>query len=295
MDVSKKRKAGLMELKETYIDTNSVRLHVVQVGPEDGKLVILLHGFPEFWYGWKKQIGPLAAAGLQVWAPDQRGYNLSDKPAGLDAYRLDELARDILGLISASGQEKVSVAGHDWGAMVAWWLGIQYPGRLDKLAILNVPHPSVFQRILRTTPEQMYRSWYAAFFQIPVLPEATLRNRDWELAEKMMRRSSRPGTFTDPDFEKYRSAWWKKGAMTAMLNWYRAFLRLPPNLSGDMRVRVPTRIIWGMKDSALSQKLVQPSLDMCDHGELITFNKASHWVQHEEAGAVNQLLIDHFK
>lgn len=156
----------LRELEHRMIDLSSgVALHVAQAGPQDGPVVILLHGFPEFWYGWREQILALAAAGFRVWAPDQRGYNLSEKPRGVRNYRLDALARDIVGLMDAAGVERACVVGHDWGAAVAWWLGINYPNRLAKLAILNVPHPAVFLPFLRSHPGQMLKSWYMLFFQ----------------------------------------------------------------------------------------------------------------------------------
>ena len=137
------------------IETNGIRLNVVQAGPEDGPLLILLHGFPEFSYGWRKQIPFLAGAGYRVWAPDQRGYNISDKPEGIAAYTLDKLAADVVGLIDASGEERVFLVGHDWGAAVAWWVAAVYPERLAKLVILNAPHGSVMQKNLRKNWAQM--------------------------------------------------------------------------------------------------------------------------------------------
>lgn len=156
------------------IVTNGVRLHVVQTGPQDAPLVILLHGFPEFWYGWRQQIPALAAAGLQVWAPDQRGYNESDKPVGVGAYRIDELVADVVGLIDASGLRRASLVGHDWGAAVAWWVALTAPERLERLVILNGPHPSVMRRHLTRSVRQLLRSWYIFGFQVPWVPERLL-------------------------------------------------------------------------------------------------------------------------
>jgi pimeloyl-ACP methyl ester carboxylesterase len=132
-----------MELEHDYVQTNEIRLHVVQAGPRSGIPIVFLHGFPEFWYGWKKQIPTLAEAGFRVIVPDQRGYNLSDKPKGIRNYRLDELVKDIVGLIDSLEYEKVNLVGHDWGAIVAWTLAYQHPKRLQRLSILNVPHPVV--------------------------------------------------------------------------------------------------------------------------------------------------------
>ena len=281
-------------VEHAYIETNGIRLHVAQAGPADGPLVILLHGFPEFWYGWRRQIEPLARAGYRVWAPDQRGYNLSDKPQGLAAYDIAELARDVVGLIDASGRQKCFLAGHDWGAAVAWTVAQSYPERIEKLAILNVPHPAVMFRTLRSSPAQLRKSWYMFFFQIPLLPEAMLRANDWANAIAMLRSSSLPGSFTEQDFEQYRRAWWRKGAFTSMLNWYRAIIQHPPAMPADPRLRLPTLVLWGKRDIALSHEMAQLSIDLCEDGQLIFFENATHWVQHDEAEAVTAYLIGFF-
>jgi pimeloyl-ACP methyl ester carboxylesterase len=283
-----------VELRHRTIATNGVRLHAVEAGPEDGPLLILLHGFPEFWYGWRRQIEPLAAAGFRVLAPDQRGYNRSDKPRSLSAYRLDALALDVAGLIDDAGRERACVAGHDWGGLVAWWLGIHHSGRVERLAILNVPHPWIMRRTLRKNPEQRRKSAYAVFFQLPWLPERALRKNDWALAVKHLRATSRPGTFTDEDLRLYREAWSQPGAMTAMLNWYRAAARRSPRLGPDLRVNVPTLLLWGARDRALLREMAPPSIGLCDDGRLVTFEEATHWVQHEEPDRVNPLLADFF-
>jgi len=276
-------------MEHKLIPTNGVTLHAVAAGPEDGPLVLLLHGFPEFWYGWRRQIPALAAAGFRVLAPDQRGYNLSDRPRALSAYSLDALANDALGLIDASGRERVYLVGHDWGAMVAWWVALIAPHRVQRLAILNVPHPTVAYRALRTSPEQMLRSTYAAFFQLPRLPEAFLRRGG---AAWMLRASSRPGTFTRADLTCYREAWSRPGALTAMLNWYRAALRYPFRPPME-RVQPPTLILWGRHDTALRWQSALESLKLCEQGELIYY-PASHWVQHEMAEQVSRELLGFF-
>jgi len=163
-----------MELEHTYINTNGIRLHVVQAGPKSGVPVVLLHGFPEHWYGWRKQIPALVEAGCRVIVPDQRGYNLSDKPQGVENYGVYTLVDDVIGLIKALDYDKVNLVGHDWGAVVAWTLAVTHPECLHKLTILNVPHPAVMRRFLRRDLDQMRRSWYAGFFQIPWLPEKIL-------------------------------------------------------------------------------------------------------------------------
>src|SRR6266540_7204282 len=240
-----------MELEHDYIRTNGVQLHVVQAGPKSGTPVLLLHGFPEFWYGWRKQISALAEAGCRVIVPDQRGYNLSDKPEGIKAYGVDTLVEDIAGLINALDYEKVNLVGHDWGAVVAWMLAIKCPEKLHRLGIINVPHPAVMRRFLARDFEQMRRSLYAVFFQLPWLPETILKMGNWSVAANSIRRSSRSNAFTDEDLEKYKEAWSQPGAITAMLNWYRAAARYRPEITNGMRVTVRTLILWGVKDVAL--------------------------------------------
>ena len=281
-----------MELEHSYIETNGIHLHVVQAGPKSGVPVILLHGFPGFWHEWRRQIPALVEAGCRVIVPDQRGYNLSDKPKGVKAYSMDELVMDVIGLIDALEYDKVNLVGHDWGAAVAWTAAIQHPERLQRLGILNVPHPAVMRRFLQRDLEQLRRSWYIFFFQLPWLPEAGMRVNDWRGAERALRNSGKIDTFTDEDIEKYKEAWSQPGAMTAMINWYRAAARYPMSIPKDMRVSVPTLMMWGMKDFALSHRMARPSMDYCEEGNLILFPDATHWVQLDAAEEVNHYVID---
>lgn len=281
-----------MELEHSYIETNGINLHVVQAGPKSGTPVLLLHGFPEFWYGWRRQIPALVEAGCRVIVPDQRGYHLSDKPKGVKAYRMDELVQDVVGLIDALEYDKVNLVGHDWGAAVAWTVAIQYPESLHRLGILNAPHPDVMRRFLQRDLEQLRRSWYFFFFQLPWLPEAGMRRDNWRGAERALRRSGKIDTFTEEEFEKYKEAWSQPGAMTAMINWYRAAVRYPMSIQKEMRVSVPTLMMWGMQDFALSHRMARPSMDYCDEGNLILFPEATHWVQFDAADEVNHYMID---
>ncbi|WP_245897118.1 alpha/beta fold hydrolase [Hymenobacter nivis] len=271
--------------------TNGLTLHVVQCGPAAGPLVVLLHGFPEFWYAWRQQLGALADAGYRVWAPDQRGYNLSDKPRPVRAYAINELAADVLGLLDAAGHDTAAVVGHDWGAAVTWYLAANFPERIRRAAALNVPHPRALVGALRRQPRQLLKSWYVFFFQLPWLPETLARLRGAWLARQALRRTSRPGTFSDADLVAYQAAWAQPGALRSMINWYRAAARFGRRLGQTGRVAVPLHIIWGRHDAFLSANLAQESLAYCDDGRL-TYLKASHWVQHEEAAQVNQLLIE---
>ena len=281
-----------MELEHTYIETNGIKLHVVQAGPQSGVPVVLLHGFPEFWYGWRKQIPALVAEGCRVIVPDQRGYNLSDKPKGVKNYDVHILVEDIIGLIDALGYEKVNLVGHDWGAIVAWTLAIKYPERLHKLSIMNVPHPAVMRKFLSRDLDQMRRSWYAMFFQLPWIPEVIIKRNDWREAVRALRGSNKRRSFTDEDIIKYKEAWSQPDAMTSMLNWYRAAVQHQPKISDSLRIKVPTLMMWGMKDFALTHRMARPSMDYVDEGNLILFPEATHWVQHDAADEVNHYLID---
>lgn len=281
-------------MEEAIFPNGRVQIHAVAAGPADGSVVILLHGFPEFWYGWHRQIAPLTAAGFRVIVPDQRGYNLSSKPPGVAAYALTGLVSDVIAIADQLGQQKIFLAGHDWGAAVAWSAAILRPQRIAKLVVLNVPHPSVMRKFLRTRLRQFLRSWYILFFQLPILPEALFSAFNFRVGARSLLRSSRPGTFSENDLAQYRAAWSQSGALTAMINWYRALFRFRTTFP-DRTVHVPTRILWGERDAFLLPEMAHESLRYCAKGELFTFAEASHWLQHEEPTRVSELLIDFFR
>ncbi len=270
---------------------NGVTLHCIEAGPADGPLVILLHGFPEFWWGWRHQIGPLAAAGFRVLAPDQRGYDLSDKPEGTRVYRLDTLAKDVIGLADDLGRETFRLVGHDWGGLVAWWTASRYPDRVERLVAINAPHPAVVRSYLRSHPRQVLRSLYVGFFQIPRLPEAMLSADGYRGLRRALLRSSRPGTFPDEDLSRYEEAWAKPGALTGMLNWYRALPAFSSGGASANRLPMPVLALWGMGDAFLDSGLAEASLALCDEGRMRRFEDATHWVHLEEPEAVNEELI----
>ena len=277
----------------TFLTTNGVRLHTIIAGPENGAPVVLLHGFPEFWYGWRHQIPVLAAHGCRVIVPDQRGYNLSDKPPRVADYNMDALSDDVLGLLDALGYERATLVGHDWGAAVAWWTALRAPERLHALVILNVPHPGVMRRYARRHLSQLRKSWYMFFFQIPRLPEWLIRMRGFAAGRRALLTTSRPGAFSQEDIARYVEAWQQPGALTAMINWYRALFRHPPQrLPHGPRVRVPTHILWGKRDAFLEHEMASLSRDLCDQGRLTFFDDATHWLQHEEPDAVNEAILD---
>ena len=274
------------------VDTNGISLHTRQAGPEDGPLVVLLHGFPEFWYGWHRQIKPLADAGYRVIVPDQRGYNRSDKPDGVDSYRIETLAADVVGLLDAADRETAAVAGHDWGAAVAWWLALSYPERIESLTAVNVPHPTVMETTLRNSLSQLRKSWYMFAFQLPALPEAISTVNNCRVLRRGLTNSSRPGTFSATDLERYRAAWQQPDALTAMINWYRAMGRYRPQ-PPRQQVSVPTLVMWGQQDEFLASTMADESLDYCDDAELVSFPSATHWVLHEEPEETADALLAH--
>ena len=291
----------MSELEHAFIQTNGVRLHVVLASVSTGSTtargepVILLHGFPEYWGGWKQQIPALTQAGHRVIVPDQRGYGQSDAPRGVSAYALPELAKDIVGLMDALGYEKVCLAGHDWGAAVAWAVGIAYPERVRKLAILNVPHPAVMMDFLRKSPRQMLKSWYIAFFQIPGLADWLLARDDFALTARLLVGSGKKGTFNRAQLEEYKDAWRASGGLTGMINWYRALARFRPAMPTETRLKMPVLILWGKNDVALSAEMAAASLKFCQNGQLVYFENATHWVQHDEAEAVSTRLVAFFR
>jgi pimeloyl-ACP methyl ester carboxylesterase len=281
-------------VEDVTFHSGAIELHAIAGGPADGPVVVLLHGFPEFWYSWHRQIEPLATAGFRVIVPDQRGYNKSSKPRGAASYTLSELTSDVLAIADQLGQERIFLAGHDWGAAVAWSVALLHPQRGAKLAILNIPHPSVMRRYLATNRRQLRRSWYMFFFQLPFLPETAFTAFNYRLGVRSLVRSSRPNTFSSEDLTQYRSAWSQPHALSSMINWYRAAFRFRTKFP-DSTVHVPTRILWGERDAFLLADMAHDSLRYCDSAELYTFANASHWLQHEEPARVSELLIDFFR
>ena len=279
--------------ESTVREVNGVDLHVVAAGDREDPLVVLLHGFPEFWYGWRDHVPGLVEAGYRVLVPDQRGYNRSDKPDGVGAYAVENLSGDIGALIESAGRESAHVVGHDWGAAVAWDLALRHPESVDRLGIINVPHPSVFEATLKSSLRQMRKSWYMFFFQLHRIPEWVQRRGDFErLVEGL--ETAEAGTFTEEDIEHYRAAWRREGALTGMLNWYRALFRAGEDPPRE-RVEAPTLVVWGEGDQFLLPEMAPKSVEYCADGRLERFPEASHWVQHERREQVVELLVEHFE
>lgn len=277
-------------LQHRQIQTNGVRLHTVVAGPEGGPVVIFLHGFPEFWYSWRKQIDHFARAGYRVIVPDQRGYNLSDKPKEVADYSLRQLAGDVAGIIDTVKWHQVSVVGHDWGGVVAFWLARHRPERVGRLVVINAPHFAVLPDEFRRNFKQLWRSRYVFWMQAPWLPETMMKQGNFARLKKAMRRSSRPGTFSDEDIEQYQKAWAQPDALRSMVNWYRAALRNRPKLPDDPTIRVATLLLWGERDRFLGKELAEANISHCPHGRLVTFPEATHWLHEEEPKRVNGLI-----
>jgi pimeloyl-ACP methyl ester carboxylesterase len=271
---------------------NGVRLHYVEAGT--GPLLILLHGFPEFWYSWRHQVPALAAAGLHVLAPDLRGYNLSDKPPGVSAYRIDALLGDVIGLIDQAGAQRAAIAGHDWGGVIAWHFAMRHPQKVEKLIILNAPHPAAYRRELRSW-RQLLKSWYVFFFQVPGLPELVLSADDFGWIERLFQHQLvHPEAFGPEDVRCYKQALARPGALTAALNYYRASMRYRSQRAArnDLPINVPVLLLWGERDSYLSPRLTDGLSAWVPNLRVVRFPDVSHWIQNDVPERVNRLMID---
>lgn len=281
-----------MDIQKTRITTNGIELDVHQAGPETGELLIFLHGFPEHALAWRQQITFFAEQGYRVWAPDQRGYADSDKPKAVSAYSLNQLAKDITGLIDAAGEEQAIVIGHDWGAAVTWWLGCNHPERLRSIVVLNVPHPHAHLALMKKSFKQVRKSWYMFLFQLPWIPEALFRKNNFELMRSSVQGTALKGTFSDAQMQEYIEYWDKPGVLTSIINWYRAAFREQPK-PRLASVPVPVTIIWGRKDSFLDEELAEMSREYADKLENLHYlDEATHWLAHEKPDEVNQLILN---
>jgi pimeloyl-ACP methyl ester carboxylesterase len=278
-----------VELDARRVDVGDVELFVVQAGPEDGPPVLLLHGFPEFWYAWHRPLAALAAAGFRAIAPDQRGYGGSEKPAGVEAYDVKLLADDAAGLLAALGHESACVVGHDWGGGVAWQLALWHPPRVRKLVVIDTPHPDAGRHV---QSQEEAISWYRTVFRFPWLPEWLSRLAHWRLVTGMMRDTSRPGAFPDEKLALYRSAWDRDGSYGAMVNWYRASFRRAHYAGPDRRVAVPTTVVAAAEDAFIPRDLTRASVKLLDDGKLVELGSGTHWVIQEEPERIAKLIAE---
>lgn len=299
--MSREADSRVAGVRHDYAQAGEVRLHYAECGQRGAPLVLLLHGFPECWYSWRHQLNALGARFHAV-APDLRGYNLSDKPARVEDYRVERLVGDVLGLLDHFGAREAVVVGHDWGAAVAWAVAARHPERVRKVASLQVPPLPVW--LANMTVKQALRSWYMLFFQLPRLPEWQISANDFAALERMFKQTSRPGTFTDTDLAVYKNALRQKSgrdgtdALTAAVNYYRAnlFANLSPKpaaaQTGNSRIRVPTLFIYGERDFAIAPETVR---DVGRHIAApyreLRLAHSNHWVQQEAPAEVTAALL----
>jgi len=276
------------------IEHNGISLETRVAGPENGEVVILLHGFPECWATWKHQIPVLAEAGYRVYVPNQRGYGHSSKPKAVSAYHVDRLIEDVDAIRKFSGAEKIHLVGHDWGAIIAWWYAIHMGDNINSLSVLNVPHPEVFLNSLKANPLQVLKSWYMFFFQIPWLPEKMISLFNYMTFRKVLTLTSNKGSYQPEDIKTLLEHWRIPGAMTGMVNYYRSVIRTMPHPKGDGQVHCPTQILWGEQDLALTLPMASKSLDYTSRARLFTYPDATHWLAHDKPEEVNSRLIEFF-
>jgi pimeloyl-ACP methyl ester carboxylesterase len=276
-----------------FIETNNIRLHCVVQG--EGDLVVLLHGFPEFWYSWRYQI-PALARHFKVVVPDLRGYNDSDKPQ--TGYDLDTLSADIRGLIESMGYAKAHIVGHDWGGAIAWHFAHRFPELLNRLAILNAPHPQRFMQELMGNLDQLRRSWYLLAFHIPALPEWLIRQNLRSIVKNLFQEQAiRKGAFSTKETDMYQAALEKPGVLSAVLNYYRQFLS-PQSLLAQWGhlptpISVPTLVLWGEEDFLFNQRLTEGIEQLVKAPfKLKRLPHCGHWVQQEAPQTVNRELLD---
>jgi len=279
-----------------YADVNNIRLHYVTAG--NGKLIMFLHGFPEFWYEWKNQLAEFGRD-YQAVAPDMRGYNLSSKPAEVEQYRMKYLINDIRALAEHLGYKKFILVAHDWGGGVAWPFAIRHPEYLDKLIIINAVHPITFMRELRDNPAQRKASQYILVYRTPEAEDILARNNYAILVSSLLEDGMKQGYFTEEERKAYIAAWSQPGALTGGLNYYRAAHlgsftgESDDDLSADpslFTVAVQTLVIWGEKDKWLLTGNLEGLEKYVPDLTIKRIPEGSHWIIHEKPGLVNSYI-----
>ncbi|WP_025898889.1 alpha/beta fold hydrolase [Sneathiella glossodoripedis] len=288
-------------INQGVAELGTINLHYAETGADNKELIILLHGFPEFWFTWRKQL-PVLGEKYHAVAPDMRGYNLSDRPEGVEAYRINQLIDDIKRLAKHFGADQFYLASHDWGAAVAWSVALAHPELIKGLMILNGPHPYIFARLLENNPKQIAHSQYMADFREAGIEQKLAANNfkwlwDWTFAEH-----ERRGQITADEKEEYLRAWGQPGAITAMLNYYRASpLKPRPAKEGEksleltpehFHVNVPTMVLWGEQDHALIPENLDGIGDFVPDLKLIRLPEVTHWVTHEAPDRVSQEILE---
>ena len=275
------------------VRANGLDFEVLEAGRGE-RLALLLHGFPEHAISWHHQIAPLVELGYRVWAPNQRGYGATTRPKRVDAYRLSRLIDDVAALIDASGARRVVLVGHDWGAAVAWCFAMRAPRPIDRLVVLNVPHPAVFLDVIRHSWRQKLRSWYLLAFQIPGLAERVIGMDDGRAILRMLEKSACDATcFSQDERDAYVRQAREPAALVAMLNWYRAAARggIAEQIAlGFPTIDVPTLVVWGEEDVALGKETTYGTERFASDVRIVYLPGVSHWVAQEAPDRVNALL-----
>jgi pimeloyl-ACP methyl ester carboxylesterase len=263
--------------REAFVDANGVRLHVVIAGPDDGKPILLLHGYPEFWYAWRGVMANLARKGYRVIALDQRGYNRSAKPGSASSYRLDILAKDVVDVAAALGHERFVVVGHDFGGQVTWWTALLHPRKVVGALVVNKPHPYAIRDV---RPEGEAISWYRTFLRVPWLPGHVARYGNWGLLEKNLQDTSEPGTFSKQVMDQYKAAWDHDGAIHSMGAWYQANAKFDADVGAGL-VAVPARLLLAKNDAFSPPELAFASEQYFEKGDVRELGIGTHWVIQE--------------
>lgn len=281
------------EIHHEFVKVNGIRMHYVTMG--DGHLIVLLHGFPEFWYSWRHQI-PTLSRQFKVVAPDLRGYGETEKPVKIDAYKIEKIVKDIVELVHGLGYEKATIAGHDWGGIISWSIAMMAPDVVEKLIVMNAPHPGVYSKHMTKNIKQMLRSWYVFFFLIKGLPELILGSNNYKaLKSSLLMSSVRKEVFTDKDIETYVSSW-KSGGVSGGINYYRANLGLRywsnSKVVSFPKIRAPVRQIWAEDDVFLGKELTKNTKEFIDAPyRLHLIPNCGHWLQQEASDEVNAVMI----
>ena len=266
------------EFDHRYIKINGIKFHTVLAGEEGAEPILLLHGFPDFWYGWHKIMNGLSDT-YRLITPDLKGYNLSDKPLEVDAYRLENLVEDIKLLSQQLGLDSFNLAGHDWGGMIAWAFAEKYPNLVKKLIIINAPHYKVFSQKIKKNKSQRRASGYISQLIKPN-NDKLLRRQDFQMLRFAVFQNSRnEDAFSEEDKSRYIEAWSQPDALKASTNYYRA------NRSYDEwtgQINVPTLVIFGMKDTFIKPLVLDNLSDYVPDLQIVKSESSSHWVMHDD-------------
>ncbi|CAI2354421.1 unnamed protein product [Caenorhabditis sp. 36 PRJEB53466] len=286
----------LKDWNHKFVQLEEIRMHYVEEGPQDGEVLLMVHGFPEFWYSWRFQLEYFKKTHRCI-AIDMRGYNQTDRPSGISSYNVVRLVDDIRQFIEILGLERVTLAAHDWGAIVCWRFSMLHPSLIDRLIVCNVPHPIAFYEVYKVSKEQRDKSWYIYLFQSQMIPEIAMKSNGMKMLDSMFRgrkagiRNSR--NFTDQDMLAWKHVFSQPGAITGPLNYYRDLFNAPPIPTKQHIVQPKVLIIWGDEDAFLDKKGAELSVQFCRDCQVQMIRGASHWVQQDQPELVNAVM-EHF-